>query len=272
MSTAGQKGHSGTGRSLGSVSLTDDGGQIQVSGISEQLPAEKIADQDSQPQSGNVVSTPVIVAGVVALVVGLMGFVGAGVAAGQGPQIDPGHEQRISQLRSGIETAEAQRESLPRVDEVERMLVNALQAGVDVAQLQNDYRSLTPAVAANRGRLEADRSEGIRRQLSPHFDDSVDPELLNPWYLLSSDSTAGAGIGIPQSFHSGFAWYAQVPTTIELDSNIAVTWVARATSGDTTTVLAWARANYDPTRQVFTDLTTVTTTAGALRGMEVQPA
>ncbi|MGI8306947.1 hypothetical protein [Saccharopolyspora hattusasensis] len=178
-------------------------------------------------------------------------------------------QEEVFSLREQIQLAEAKTEALPGVKDVDRGLITAQISAGKIAELQNEYRHLTPNVAAADGKLDADATLSTRRNLTPYFTPSVDRSALEPWYLLASDKDVPKGVGIPMGFDSDFEWVAQRPYTINDDSTVRVTWLAvetRPAEGQTAAVLAWARADYDMTRKTFSNVETGTTVTGeALR-------
>ncbi|CAL9595966.1 hypothetical protein SUDANB120_05343 [Streptomyces sp. enrichment culture] len=181
----------------------------------------------------------------------------------------------VSSLREQLRITEAKTAALPKADDAERGLTAALKAAGHVAKLQNDYRYLTPKVAADGGKLDAATSQSTLRNLIPYFAPSVHREDLGPWYLLAGDKDVPAGVGIPMSFDSGFEWAGQVPYLVNDDGTIAVTWLAtetRTAAGEKPAVLAWARADYDLVRNAFVNIRTGTTVTGKALEQEVRAA
>ncbi|GLX36927.1 hypothetical protein Sros01_30000 [Streptomyces roseochromogenus] len=179
----------------------------------------------------------------------------------------------VSSLREQLRNTEAKTAALPKADDAERGLTAALRAAGQVAKLQNDYRYLTPKVAADSGKLDAATSQSTLRNLIPYFAPSVHQEDLGPWYLLAGDKDVPAGVGIPMSFDSGFEWAGQVPYLVNDDGTIAVTWLAMETrpgAGEKPAVLAWARADYDLVRNAFVNIRTGTTVTGKALEQEVR--
>ncbi|MFE7117379.1 hypothetical protein ACFU99_18395 [Streptomyces sp. NPDC057654] len=179
----------------------------------------------------------------------------------------------ISCLREQVRSTEAKTAALPKTEDAERGLTAALTAAGQVAKLQNDYRYLTPGVAAAGGTLDTAASQPTLRNLIPYFIPSVHQTDLGPWYLLASDKDVAAGIGIPMSFDSGFEWVAQVPYLVNDDSTVTVTWLAvetRTGAGGRLAVLAWARAGYDLVHKAFVNIQTGTTATGEALKQEVK--
>ncbi|MEU7156131.1 hypothetical protein AB0A98_06755 [Streptomyces chrestomyceticus] len=179
----------------------------------------------------------------------------------------------VSSLQEQIRTVEARTAVLPKADDAERGLTAALTAAGQVAKLQNDYRFLTPGVAAADGKLDTATFQSTLHNLIPYFAPSVPQAELKPWYLLASDKAVPTGVGIPMSFHSGFEWVAQVPYLVNDDSTITVTWLAlgtRAGASEKPATLAWARADYDLVREVFVRIQTGTTATGEALKQEVK--
>ncbi|WP_371793121.1 hypothetical protein OG285_32850 [Streptomyces sp. NBC_01471] len=196
----------------------------------------------------------------------------AGFSGGQSAVSETAASE-ISTLQEQIRTTEAKAAGLPKVDDAERGLTAALTAAGQVAKFQNDYRFLTPRVAAAGGKLDAGTSQSTLRNLIPYFAPSVHQAGLGPWYLLASDKDVPAGAGVPMSFNSGFRWVAQVPYLVNADSTITVTWLAMETrtgAGEKPAVLAWARADYDLVRKAFLNIQTGTTVAGEALKQEVK--
>ncbi|MFF8914180.1 hypothetical protein ACF08M_12850 [Streptomyces sp. NPDC015032] len=229
------------------------------------------APEQAEPTGGLRKRT--LVAGVSMGAGALLCFVlSAGFSGGQGAVSDTAAPE-ISALREQIRTAEAKTASLPKADDAERGLTAALTAAGQVAKLQNNYRFLTPGVAAAGGRLDAATSQSTLRNLIPYFAPSVPQAELESWYLLASDKAVPAGVGIPMGFDSGFEWVAQVPYLVNDDSTITVTWLAvetRTGAGQKPAVLAWARADYDLVRKAFMNIQTGTTATGEALKQEVK--
>ncbi|MFD9867487.1 hypothetical protein ACFXI8_23685 [Streptomyces niveus] len=182
----------------------------------------------------------------------------------------------ISSLRERIRTTEARTVALPQPDDATRGLAAARTAAGQVAKLQNDYRYLTPGVAADSGTLVRAMSQPTLRNLIPYFAPSVHQTELGPWYLLAGDRDVAAGVGIPMSFNSGFEWVAEVPYLVNDDSTVTVTWLAietrsvRTGAGERPAVLAWARADYDLVRKAFVNIQTGRTVTGEALKQEVK--
>ncbi|MEV7953026.1 hypothetical protein [Streptomyces sp. NPDC088141] len=196
----------------------------------------------------------------------------AGFSGGQSAASDTAAPE-ISSLQEQLRTTEAKAASLPKADDAERGLTAALTAAGQVAKLQNDYRFLTPGVAAAGGKLDTTASQSTLRNLIPYFAPSVPQAELEPWYLLASDKDVPAGVGIPMSFNSGFEWVDQVPYLVNDDSTITVTWLAvqiRTGASEKPAVLAWARADYDLVRKAFVNIQTGTTATGEALQQEVK--
>lgn len=214
-------------------------------------------------------------AALLCIVVGT-GLVGTGSAGGEAAVSDA-PAQEVFDLQERIKTAQRKAEGLPGALDAERGLVTAQSSAEQIAQLQNDYRHLTPSVAAAGGEFDVAASEATweatRRNLTPYFSPEVEPSDLGPWYLLAGDKDVPAGNGIPMSFDSGFEWVARRPYSIEEDSTIRVTWLAvetRPAGGPEPAVLAWARADFDMTRRTFSEVETCTTTTSEAVRQEVK--
>ena len=219
-----------------------------------------------------LISRRAVIGGVSMFVSALLCFgLSAGFSEGR-PELSDQTAQRIFDLHERIDVAEAKAAALPQTKDAVRGLVTAQGSADQVAKLQNDYRYLTPSVTAAGGKLDPETTTSMRRSLAPHFAPSVDQATLGPWYLLASDVDVPAGVGIPMSFDSGFAWVAQRPHTINDDATVRVVWLAleaRPAGGQTAAVLAWSRADYDITRKTFSNLQTSTTVAGQALRLEV---
>ncbi|MFJ9900608.1 hypothetical protein ACIQPR_45505 [Streptomyces sp. NPDC091280] len=226
------------------------------------------ADTPAQTEPAGGLRKRTLVAGVSMGVGALLCFaLSAGFSGGQSAVSDTAAPE-ISSLQEQIRITEAKTAALPKADDAERGLTAALTAAGQVATLQNDYRYLTPSVAADGGTLDT-----TLRNLIPYFVPSVHQADLGPWYLLASDKDVAAGVGIPMSFNSGFAWAAQVPYLVNDDSTITVTWLAMETgtgAGEKPEVLAWARADYDLVRTAFVNIQTGTTVTGEALKQEVK--
>ncbi|MFK0154238.1 hypothetical protein ACIQVK_19460 [Streptomyces sp. NPDC090493] len=68
-------------------------------------------------------------------------------------------------LQEPIRTTGAKTTALPRADDAERGLTAAQTAAGQVSKLQNDYRCLTPSVAADGGSLDTATSQPTLRNL-----------------------------------------------------------------------------------------------------------
>lgn len=184
----------------------------------------------------------------------------------------PADRQEIFDLRERIALAESREEALPDRTATERGLVTAQESAARVAELQNQYRVHSPAIGDNRGRL-GKLGDEVARDLAPYFTDGVDPVVLEPWYLLAGDTQVPAGSGLPTTFTSGFRWVAQPPYGIDQAGRVDLFWLALETnpaSGVQPRVLAWAQADYDPVRKVFSDVRTGTTVRGETLRLEVR--
>lgn len=206
-------------------------------------------------------------AGVALLILGAVMAFGSST-----PGVSAADAKEITNLQSQIEDVQGQRDSLPSTKDAERDLIKALEAANAVADAQNSYRMLTGEVGED-GSLDPALTEAGARSLSPLLDPASDPAVFDPWYLLASDADVPAGIGIPETFGSGMAWQAQVPSLVNKDGTVPVTWQAtqaKTVKGHEPQVLAWAQGSYDTTRQVFTDVRVGTTTTGKALGLEVK--
>lgn len=195
------------------------------------------------------------------------GFSGGGTVVSEADKVE------IFGLRQQIQTAKSNAEALPDANAAERSLVRAQTAAGEVAELQNSYLGLAAAIAAAAGKLDAAQTVNQRRDLIPYFERSVAPAVVEPWYLLASDAKVPAGAGLPELFNSGVAWVAQAPETINADGSVPVVWLAtqtRTAAGEPRVLLAWAQADYDTTRQVFTNVRINTTVNGAALALEVK--
>ncbi|MCX5103418.1 hypothetical protein [Streptomyces sp. NBC_00439] len=230
-------------------------------------------DAPEQTELTDGLRTPTLVAGVSMSVAALLCFaLSAGLPGGQTTVSDEA-VPKVSSLQAQIRTAHAKTAALPKANDAERGLTEALASAGQVATLQNGYRYLTPGVTASGGKLDAAASQSTLRNLIPYFAQSVHQPDLGPWYLLASDKDVAAGIGIPMSFDSGFAWVAQVPYLVNDDNTITATWLAMETRtgpGEKPAVLAWARADYDLVRKTFSDIQTGTTATGEALRQEVK--
>ncbi|KOT57105.1 MULTISPECIES: hypothetical protein [Streptomyces] len=196
----------------------------------------------------------------------------AGFSSGQST-VSSTAAPEASSLQEQIRTVEAKTAALPKPGDAERGLTAALTAAGQVAKLQNDYRFLTPGVAAAGGKLDTATFQSTLHNLIPYFAPSVPQAELKPWYLLASDKAVPVGVGIPMSFDSGFEWVAQVPYLVNDDSTITVTWLAvetRTGAGEEPATLAWARADYDLVRKAFVRIQTGTTATGEALKQEVK--
>lgn len=185
------------------------------------------------------------------------------------PTVPIADQKEIVSLHTQIDEVKAHRGSLPSAKDGERDLIKALDAANGVADAQNSYRMLANRVED--GALDPALTDAGERSLTPLLDPASDQSLFGPWYLLASDALVPVGIGIPETFGSGMVWQAQVPSILSQSGTVPVTWIATQT---TTTkdrepeILAWAQADYDTTRQVFTDVRVGTTTTG--KGLELE--
>ncbi|WP_327357881.1 hypothetical protein [Streptomyces sp. NBC_01304] len=241
--------------------------------VATSTPSREGADTPEQTDPAGGRRKRSLVAGVSMGVGALVCFVlSAGFSGGHSAVSDTAAPE-ISSLQEQIRTAEAKTAALPKADDAERGLAAALTAAGQVAKLQNDYRYLTPRVAADGGTLDMATPQSTLRNLTPYFAPSVHQPDLGPWYLLASDKDVAAGAGIPMSFDSGFKWVAQVPHLVNDDSTITVTWLAMETrtgAGERPAVLAWARADYDLVRRAFVNIQTGTTATGEALKQEVK--
>lgn len=205
---------------------------------------------------------------------GTMGFLGcAGIMSGlllrqREPSLAAEDATRLRSLRDQIDHVRAEHEALPEAREAQRVLSRVQDAGATVAREQNNYRYLIGRITPE-GTLPSDGLIEGQRMLAPLFDAGMDRARVGPWYLLASDAEVSLGPGLPELFDSGFAWRALAPQTINIDGTVGMTWIAtaqRAPGAITGALLAWAQADYDAERQVFTGLTQgVTVTGAALR-------
>ncbi|MFD2024178.1 hypothetical protein [Promicromonospora aerolata] len=242
------------------------------SSVSGLEPPNEEADAPDQMGTTGDMRTGTVVAAVSMGVGALLCFVLAAGFAGGRPGDSAQMSQELFALQERIRVAEAKTVALPGAEDADRGLVAALSASGQVAKLQNDYRYLTPHVAASGGDVDFDASLSGRRNLVPYFAPSVDQARLAPWYLLAGDKDVASGIGTPMSFDSGFEWVAQVPYAITDDSSVEVTWLAletRTGQGETPALLAWASAHYDMHRRTFSGVTTGTTATGEALRLEV---
>lgn len=231
------------------------------------------ADTPEQTEPAGGLRKRTLVAGVSMGVGALLCFVLSAGFSGDQSSVSDTAGPKISSLQEEIRITEAKTAALAKSDDTEHGLTAALTAAGQVAKLQNDYRYLTPSVAADGGSLDTATSESTLRNLFPYFAPSVHQADLGPWYLLASDKDVAAGVGIPMSFNSGFEWVAQVPYLVNDDSTITVTWLAMETrtgAGEWPAVLAWALADYDQVRKAFVNIQTGTTATGEALKREVK--
>lgn len=263
--------------------------QIDESGEQAEKPARKtrfVASQSAEAASdddagtagrveapGALMSRRAAIGGVGMGAAALLLFVvGAGLSGGEA-SVSEAKAQEVFELREQIRTEQTRADALPQPQDADRGLVTAQSSAEQIAGLQNDYRHLTPSVAAAGGKLDPAASEPTRRNLTPYFSPEVGQSALEPWYLLASDKDVPAGTGLPMSFDSGFEWVAQRPYSIDESGLIRVTWLAvetRPAEGQEPAVLAWARADYDMTRKTFSEVETGTTTTGEALRQEVK--
>lgn len=237
----------------------------------ERSARESIAQAEDDAPSLPI-GLPSLITGVSMVVIAVFCFV---IAFSVTPEqtVSEADEKEIFALRKEISAAQVARDELPDAQTGERSLVQAHEAAVDIAQMQNSYRSLAVDAAAADGRLEDGQLISGKRDLTPYFDPSTDNALLGPWYLLAADADVEPGTGIPEFFDSGFAWQAQMPADITTAGTVPVTWIAvqtRTAEDAEPATLAWARAEYDITRQVVTDLQIGTTALGEALRQEVR--
>lgn len=231
------------------------------------------ASEDAAQSRPEGLSKPVIIAGVAMVAVALLCFVLAAGFSGGGSSVSDETAQKVYSLNKQIQLVKTKTEAMPNAKDADRGLVGALESATKVAQLQNDYRYLAPAVDKADGRLNSSLTLSTRRNLIPYFAPTVDQSDLGPWYLLDSDKDLPVGVGIPMSFRSGFTWVAQTPYAINEDSTISVSWLAVAehTPDDAAPqVLAWASADYDITQKTFSNVRTGTTATGDGLRLEVK--
>lgn len=230
------------------------------------------ADTPERMEPAGSLRKPTLAAGLSMGVGALLCFVlSAGTSDGQSA-VRGTAVPKMSSLQEQIRITKAKTAALPKADDAERGLTTALTAAGQVAKLQDDYRYLTPNVAAAGGKLDAATSQSTLRNLIPYFALGT-PGDLGPWYLLAGDKDVPAGVGIPMSFNSGFEWAVQVPYLVNDDGSIAVTWLAMETrtgAGEKPAVLAWARADYDLVRNAFVNIRTGTTATGEALEQEVE--
>lgn len=193
-----------------------------------------------------------------------------GVTGGDTPPSLALQQEQIA-LQEAISAAESSQAALPTTADAQRGLKVALESAHEVAALQNQYRYLTGELIST-GALNTEKATLIRQRLSPLFATQISIDELGPWYLLEADKHVPLGTGLPQSFDSGFVWVPQVPMEFTADGRIPVIWVAvqtRSAEGATPAVLAWATAEFDPQRKVFTAIDVGVTVTGASLGVEV---
>ncbi|WP_181273680.1 hypothetical protein [Brevibacterium oceani] len=221
---------------------------------------------------GPLMSPRAAISGVGMIALAAICFVVSSVLGGGDVSVSEETERTAFELKTRVTEAEVKADSLPEVDDAEASLSRVQVAANQVADLQNDYRLLTPASAAS-GSLDEDAVQSSLRTLIPLFAPGTDQAELRPWYLLAADADVPAGTGLPMGFDSGFRWEAQVPYGIEPDSTIEVTWLAvqtRTAEGEEPAVLAWATATYDMTRGTFSNVKQGTTTTGEALKLEVK--
>ncbi|MCM2392703.1 hypothetical protein [Streptomyces albipurpureus] len=127
------------------------------------------ADTAEQTEPADGLRKRTLVAGVSMGVGALLCFaLSAGLSGGQGVVSDTSAPE-ISSLQEQIRITEAKAAALPKADDAERGLTSALTAAGQVAELQNDYRYLTPRVAADGGKLDTATSDSTLRNLIHYF-------------------------------------------------------------------------------------------------------
>lgn len=197
------------------------------------------------------------------IVLGGFGIVAGGAIPTSGTALSEADQTTFSQLRADTLTAEQQLKALPDVETAQRALTTAQEAAVGVATVQNDYRILAADTVA-RGAVDQTRITNGVQNMDPYFASSVSADAMGPWFLLQADALSSTGTGIPELFASGFSWRATIVSGIRSDGIVPVTWVAEANSSFDSgrVVLAFAQADFDPIKQVFSNLTLTTTKAG----------
>lgn len=175
------------------------------------------------------VGTPTIVAAAIMVTLGIMALLIGSTGSPAPVTASDADQQATLVLQERIAAATGDDESLPTPDEAARGLVLARGAAGSVARLQNTGTT--------------------SRDLLPYFDTTVPRRLVDTWY--TPGRTAGPA-----------TWTASRPVSVNADGTVPVTWTL--TRGGT--LLAWADADYDITRQVFTGLGVHTTLAGARTG------
>lgn len=235
-------------------------------------PASVLTPEAPEVETGPLMSPRAAISGVVMGAAALLCFfIGAGFS---GPgNVSKATAQQVSTLREQIKAVETKDEALPSAKDADRGLTDAQISADQVARFQNDYRSLTPAVAAAGGTIDDAKASGIRRNLVPYFAPTVDQASMQPWYLLAADKDVKPGASVPMSFRSGFEWVAQRPYLISENSNIEVTWLAMQNFGpedQPRAVLAWVRADFELRTKTFSNLRSGTTTTGEALRQEVK--
>lgn len=182
----------------------------------------------------------------------------ASTAGSADPPLDPAVATAIATTGDELELVTFERNELLGVDAVERALAAAQVAATSVADLQNDYRFLTPRIAKE-GLAGNDRAAIIAGNLRGHLTAGQMPALADPWYLLASDAQAPTGIGLPATFASGFSWRPTGVYRMDEAGLVPVIWLATGTDGQ---LLAWASGRYDPVRSAFGQMTLGYTQAG----------
>lgn len=246
-------------------------GSAAPSAISAQSPDEAEGSESAEASAGvfEGLTRRTVVPAVAMGAAGMLCMTLALATAGGEPQVSEEAAAQVFELQDRRSTALAAAEALPDPGNAERSLSAAHQRAQRIAELQNDYRHLTPQ-AAEDGELDPASVLSTRGNLMPYFASTVSPEAVEPWYLLDADRHVPLGTGIPMSFDSGFVWRAGSPQTVNADGTVPVVWTAIQTRPGTDedgeplepAVLAVATADYDHQRAAFGDVRVVVTTAG----------
>lgn len=162
-------------------------------------------------------------------------------------------------------------ENLPESSVVIEGVKTATEAANKVADAQNMLAVETHKLTDGKAKAQV-VTTAARSQILSLFDDGIDPQELVGWYWLNEDASAPLGLGVPETFVSGYKWRAVVGQSVNSSNTVDVYWFgeeARAAQGTNHRVLTWAKAEWNIEQSKFANLKHGVTPLGDELGLKV---
>lgn len=162
-------------------------------------------------------------------------------------------------------------ENLPESSAVIEGVKAATEAANKVTNTQNLLAVETHKLADGKAKAQVVTTTA-RSQILSLFDDGIDPQELVGWYWLNEDASAPLGLGVPETFVSGYKWRTTIGQSVNSSNTVDVYWFgeeARPAQGTNPRVLAWAKAEWNIEQSKFSNLKHGVTPLGNELGLKV---